>query len=54
VKLWKKIEHWLVVVIIMITMIGGPLCFIFSEELGLQRQASDDAPAPYPDAYGRP
>jgi len=53
-KHWKKIEHWIVVLIIAITMIGGPLCLIFSDELGLQRQASSDEPAQYPDPYGRP
>lgn len=51
--IWKKIEHWIVVALILFTVVGGPICIIFSDELGLQKQAGDDAPAACTDTYGR-
>jgi hypothetical protein len=52
-RIWKKIEHWLVIAIFLFAVVGGLLSNIFSEELGMQKQAGDDAPAACADPYGR-
>lgn len=49
--MWKKVEHWLVVFIIVSTIGGGLLAHIFAVELGLLPQGyggTVDGPADPP------
>jgi len=47
---WKKIEHWIVIAIIVFVIGGGTLAHIFADELNLMPNG-DDSPAYTPDCY---
>ena len=49
-KIWKKIEHWLVIVIFLYMTVGQLIMYLFAEELGLVRMPSVDDSA-HPGAY---
>lgn len=51
-KHWKRIEHWIVVLWIVMTVFGGAILNFWGPELGLLPPDSSDSPACY-DAYGR-
>lgn len=46
-KIWKKIEHWLVIAIFLYMTVGQLIMYLFAEELGLVRMPSvNDSPHP--------
>lgn len=44
---WKKIEHWLVIVIFIFTTAGALLMYLFSDELDMVRGASNGDESQY-------